>query len=238
MLGTVVQLGLYLLFSIRRLITHAKDIRNEFSDIDKINLTWLRNLLLGLGCIYVLYLGDLFFPDLMGMNILGDSITVIVVLLIYTMGYLGLRQPAIFTQPLVSPQTAQEEGDASAEEKYRKSGLDEATSSVFLGDLTGHMEANKPYLKGDLALPQLAQQLGISANYLSQVINEQLQVNFYDFVNGYRVEEAKRRLRDSRQQKTNILNIALDSGFNSKSAFYAAFKKATTMTPSQYRKSL
>ena len=100
------------------------------------------------------------------------------------------------------------------------------------------MESEKPYLEGDLVLPQLAQQLGISANYLSQIINEQLQVNFYDFVNGSRVEEAKRWMRNAGQQNTKILNIALDSGFNSKSAFYTAFKKATSMTPTQYRNTL
>jgi AraC-like DNA-binding protein len=170
------------------------------------------------------------------MNILGDLITVMAVILIYAMGYLGLRQPAIFTRAFVSQQTAIEESVDQAEEKYRRSGLDKETGHVFLNELTGHMEANKPYLEGDLVLPKLAQQLGISANYLSQVINEQLNVNFYDFVNGYRVEEARRLMRNAGQTNTNILNIALDSGFNSKSAFYTAFKKATSMTPTQYQK--
>ena len=100
------------------------------------------------------------------------------------------------------------------------------------------METKKPYLQGDLVLPQLAQQLGISANYLSQVINEQLKVNFYDFINGYRVEDAKRLMKNAGQKNINILKIAFDSGFNSKSAFYTAFKKVTSMTPTQYRKTL
>ncbi len=238
MLGTIVQLGLYLMFSIRRLIIHSTSIRNQYSDIDKINLAWLRNLLLGLACIFLLYLGDQFFPDLLGINLLGDSITVVVVILIYAMGYLGLRQPAIFTQTPVSQRTVIEERLDHEEEKYRRSGLDKETSIAFLSELTGHMETEKPYLEGNLVLPQLAQQLGISANYLSQIINEQLQVNFYDFVNGYRVEEAKRLMRSAGQQNTNILKVALDSGFNSKSAFYTAFKKATSMTPTQYRRTL
>ena len=223
MLGTIVQLGLYLLVLIKRLVKHSKNIKNEFSDIDKINLAWLRNLLLGLSFIYLIYLADQFFPDLMGMNILGDLITVIAVILIYTMGYLGLRQPAIFTR---------------AVEKYHRSGLDKETSRMFLGELASHMETKKPYLQGDLVLPQLAQQLGISANYLSQVINEQLKVNFYDFINGYRVEDAKRLMKNAGQKNINILKIAFDSGFNSKSAFYTAFKKVTSMTPTQYRKTL
>ena len=238
MLGTIVQLGMYLLFSIKRLIRHSHRIKNEFSDIDRINLAWLRNLLLGLSCIYLLYLGDQFFPDLMGMNILGDMVTVMAVVLIYSMGYFGLRQPAIFTGALAAQPAAVQAGHDLAEEKYRRSGLDKETSRVFLDELTRHMQANKPYLEGDLVLPQLAQQLGISANYLSQVINEQLQVNFYDFINGYRVEEARGLMRNAGQKKANILNIALDSGFNSKSAFYKAFKKATSMTPTQYRKTV
>lgn len=236
-LGTVMQLGVYLLFSIRLVMAHATRIRNEFSSIEKINLNWLRNLLVGLGCIFLLYLGDQFFPDLMGMNILGDMVTVVVVILIYAMGYLGLRQPLIFTRDFMIPDTSEAENDAQAEEKYRKSGLDKETSRLFLEQLSSYMETEKPYLDGGLVLPQLAQQLGISANYLSQIINEQLQVNFYDFINNYRVEEAKRLIRDS-TGRPNVLNIALDSGFNSKSAFYTAFKKATSLTPGEYRKTL
>ena len=238
MLGTVVQLGLYLLVLIKRLIKHSKNIKNEFSDINKINLAWLRNLLLGLSFIYLLVLADQFFPDLMGMNILGDLVTVIAVILIYTMGYLGLRQPAIFTGASVTPQKTTAEGVTQTVEKYHRSGLDRETSRMFLGELASHMETNKPYLQGDLVLPQLAQQLGISANYLSQVINEQLKVNFYDFINGYRVEDAKRLMKNTGQKNINILKIAFDSGFNSKSAFYTAFKKVTSMTPTQYRKTL
>ncbi len=236
MLGTIAQMGLYFLFSIKRLIAHSKKVKNEFSDVDKISLLWLRNLLLGLGCIIFLYLGDQFFPDLMGMNILGDLITVTVVILIYTMGYLGLRQPAIFTSAFISQPTGTEKSIEQVDEKYRRSGLDKESSLIFLDELTRYMEVNKPYLEGNLVLPQLAQQLGISANYLSQIINEQLNVNFYDFVNGYRVEEAKRLIRSAGQETINILNIAHDSGFNSKSAFYTAFKKATSMTPTQYLK--
>lgn len=237
-LGTVMQLGVYLLLSIRVLKSHARRIRNEFSSIEKINLNWLRNLLLGLAVIFLLYLGDQFFPDLMGMNILGDMITVVVVILIYTMGYLGLRQPVIFTGDYKDEEAAETESVEQGIEKYSKSGLDVETSRIFLEELSSHMETNKPYLEGDLVLPQLAQQLGISANYLSQIINEQLQVNFYDFINNYRVEEAKRLIRDSGSQKPNILKIALDSGFNSKSAFYTAFKKVTNMAPGEYRKTL
>ncbi|MEW8398601.1 MAG: helix-turn-helix domain-containing protein, partial [Candidatus Thiodiazotropha sp.] len=78
-------------------------------------------------------------------------------------------------------------------------------------------------------------QLRISSNYLSQVINERAGQHFFDFVNRYRVEEAKLALAGS-TGRGNILAIALDAGFNSKSAFYTAFKRHTGQTPTQYRR--
>jgi AraC-like DNA-binding protein len=99
------------------------------------------------------------------------------------------------------------------------------------------MNKERPYLESQLTLPQLAQQLGISPNYLSQVINEQLQKNFFDFINEYRVAEAKSKLTADSTTKGSIADVAYDSGFNSKSAFYTAFKKHVGMTPSEFRAS-
>jgi len=237
----VVQIGVYLLLCIRRVSLHYDNIKQEYSDLEKINLVWLRNLLLSLTLIYCLYLGDQFFPDLFGINLFGDAITVFAVILIYAMGYFGLRQPRIFTQsPKQTKPSSETVSDLpepttqSDSARYKKSGLDKETSQSFLVELTSHMEENKPYLEGGLSLPQLAEQLGITPNYLSQIINEQRQLNFYDFINHYRVEEAKHLI--CTEDNPNILQIAFNAGFNSKSAFYLAFKKATGITPTQFKK--
>jgi AraC-like DNA-binding protein len=66
-------------------------------------------------------------------------------------------------------------------------------------------------------------------------LNERLKKSFYDFVNGYRVEEARRILRDPRRGDQKILTIAFDSGFASKAAFNRVFKRHTGMTPSEYK---
>ena len=82
---------------------------------------------------------------------------------------------------------------------------------------------------------ELAATLKVSSNHLSQAINEQSSLNFYDFVNGYRIEAAKQQLTERDPKRYTILGLALDSGFNSKSAFYKGFKKHTGMTPTAFR---
>jgi AraC-like DNA-binding protein len=98
------------------------------------------------------------------------------------------------------------------------------------------METEKPYTDGDLTLQKLARKLLISPHHLSQTLNERLRQNFFDFVNSYRIEEAKRRLVDPAKKHYSILGIAEEVGFNSKSAFNVAFKKHANMTPSEFRK--
>ena len=78
----------------------------------------------------------------------------------------------------------------------------------------------------------------MSIHLLSQVINEQLGVNFFNFVNQYRVEEFKERLADPSNRNFSLLGIAFDSGFNSKSTFNRIFRNTTGLTPSRYRESL
>lgn len=81
--------------------------------------------------------------------------------------------------------------------KYKTSSLDSEMSAALREELQCYMENESPHLDSKLTLPQLAKQIGISPNYLSQVINEQFKKNFFDFINDYRVEEAKRMLADS-----------------------------------------
>ncbi|ODB83988.1 hypothetical protein A3195_09705 [Candidatus Thiodiazotropha endoloripes] len=250
---SILQMALYLGLSIKRLLQHQKSIEDQFSFLERINLAWLKNLLLALVVLYLFYLADVFLADLLAFpeEVIGIHFLMIV-LVIYSMGYLGLRQPAIFTQQDRSAtQTDGQSMDAHANQtdanlndreptashtKYQRSALDSKTSQLLYEELQNHMDEQRTFLDSKLTLPQLAAQLSISPNYLSQVINEQAECNFFDFINRYRVEEAQRHLTAGAAQ-VNILGIALDAGFNSKSAFYTAFKRHTGQTPSQYRKS-
>lgn len=77
--------------------------------------------------------------------------------------------------------------------------------------------------------------MNISTHHLSQAINQNLNTNFYKFVNAYRVEEVKKKLKNPEFEKYSILGIAFESGFNSKSTFNKIFKEETGMTPSEFK---
>ncbi len=248
-MASVISIGCYLYFSIRIIIIHTRLVRQQFSSIEKVTLNWLRNLLIALSVLYSFLLFDGFFSDLIDdHNNLNNLLYLMIVAVIYTMGYMGMRQPAIFTNresvsdlQLVEPLTESTETlikipNISDEIKYKTSALDFDMSSVLKEELQKHMKIERPFLNSQLTLHELAKQLSISPNYLSQVINEQLQMNFFDFINEYRVVEAKSILSQESLKKTSIISTAYDSGFNSKSAFYAAFKKHVGTTPTEYKK--
>lgn len=119
--------------------------------------------------------------------------------------------------------------------KYLTSSLVPERAQKSKQDLIRYVQTNKPFLDPDLTLAQLAKALKIHPNHLSQIINEHFGVGFNDFINSYRIEEAKRLLTDPAHQEKSILQIMLDAGFYSKSVFNTAFKKFTGKTPSQYR---
>ena len=121
-------------------------------------------------------------------------------------------------------------------EKYSTSALADEKIEEILPKLEHLMDEEKVYLDADLNLQQLAKKAGIHYNYLSRIINEKFGLSYNDYVNRYRIEEAKRMLADPEHSGKTILDIAYDTGFYSKSVFNTAFKKLTGMTPSQYRK--
>lgn len=108
-----------------------------------------------------------------------------------------------------------------------------SVAKTIAEDMTKHMEQQQLFKKPDLNLPQLSELIGLSTHDISDVLNNQLQTSFYDFVNQYRVNHACSLLQSS---DLNAIDIGFEAGFNSKSAFYNAFKKVTHTTPAQYRK--
>ena len=98
------------------------------------------------------------------------------------------------------------------------------------------MSNDKPYLNPSLAIFDLAKELVLPSSELSIFLNKHLNKNFFDFINEYRINEAKRLLISSERNNHTILEILYEVGFNSKSSFNTAFKKFTNKTPTEYRK--
>ncbi len=210
----------YISWSVILLRRHRHNIREQFSNLEKINLQWLYILTLGLGIIWVIVI----FGQVEAFTYLG------VVVYVFLIAYFGIQQVGIFTaeRPLISTEEARP--------KYAKSGLTEERSIALFARLQQLMETEGLYRDNELSLHQLATRLDVHPNYLSQLINEQEGKNFYDFVNTYRVEEFLRLITQKDRQQFTLLATAFECGFNSKSSFNRYFKKVTGSTPTQYLK--
>lgn len=99
-----------------------------------------------------------------------------------------------------------------------------------------HMQEKQPHLDAQLNLQVLAAQLGTTPHKLSQIFNEGYGVGYADFIQQHRIDAFKRLVQQGRHQEITLLAMAYEAGFNAKSTFYAAFRKATGMTPSAYVK--
>jgi AraC-like DNA-binding protein/ketosteroid isomerase-like protein len=145
------------------------------------------------------------------------------------------------TKKIWSPDYSVEEAQLSLQaiqkgkEKYQKSRLAADEIGDIKKELLTLMEQHNVYLEEDVTLANLASRMNVSTNHLSQVINSEFKLNFFDFMNSYRVEAAKALMQNPKHKEDSIVTIAEASGFQSTSAFYTAFKKRTGMTPSDYK---
>jgi AraC-like DNA-binding protein len=142
----------------------------------------------------------------------------------------------IFYKALQHPEIFSGMPEVEKPVKYEQSRLTDSEKAKYLQKLRDYFHQQKPYLNPELTITEVASKLNVSVKYLSQVINESLGKNFYDFINSYRIEEAKQQLKNEAESRKTILEVLYESGFNSKSAFNSAFKKHTGFTPTEFRK--
>jgi ligand-binding sensor domain-containing protein/AraC-like DNA-binding protein len=119
--------------------------------------------------------------------------------------------------------------------KYRKTRLPENLAQQYQQRLLFLLEKEKIYRDSSLCLKTLSRQMSLPSHHLSQVINEKFQKNFYELINGYRIEESKEMLISESKETPKILAIAYDVGFNNLSSFNRAFKRYTGKTPTEFK---
>lgn len=220
----------YLYAAIRAIDRYGEGIRWIFSNVDNKQLSWLRALLLGYSLVWLVnmlycFAAHIFKHLAEARGIVGFAAVTGFLFINYLLVH-ALRQPVVFAGLSAEEAALVEEVETRSRELTYDPALKER--------LEAHMRERKPYLESNLTVAQLARQLNASPRELSQVINQGFNQNFFEYISGLRVEEAKARLSDP-AITSSILDVMYDAGFNSKSVFNTAFKKATGMTPSQYR---
>lgn len=219
----------YLFATIRIINRFGLEVRQIFSNIENKQLAWLRVLMIGYAVIWTVSmfycLSAHVFKSTAGAEWIVAIGAVTGFLFINFLLLNALRQPVVF-----SGLSAEEAG------LVMQGGGGEATQPdhAVIERLNRYMTEARPYLNSNLTVEQLARQVEMAPRELSRIINRGYGQNFFEFVSGYRLAEARRYLDDT-ANADSILEIMYNSGFNSKSVFNTAFKKVTGMTPSQYR---
>jgi AraC-like DNA-binding protein len=248
----------YSVATVRQLNRHRRRVEDSYSTTEHVTLRWLLWLTGSSVAIWLLAVG-LAIADRLPLGERGDRddlVAVAIAVVVYAIGYAGLRQPEIhrFDRPAggaapppveapVAREVIAERGEPieaadAREARYERSRLGDAEAAELKTRLLSMMDQEHPYRDADLTLADLAARLDTTPHKLSQVLNGELAQSFYEFVNGYRVAEVRRRLVEHRSEQANVLAIAMDAGFASKSTFNQAFKRLTGHTPSTYRRTL
>ena len=220
--------ALFLLgLAIVKLNRYQKFLLENYSSLTGKSLKWLRNLIAASLIIVIVWVyGHLQFILGYEDELIYELVALGLILFLFWMGYFVILQYPLFQVVPYSNKSLPKESSKKLSPKTEQ----------YHGQLLQLMKEQQLFADPELNLASLAEKLQISAGYLSQIINEKEEKNFFEFVNGYRVNAAKEKLTDNTYDQYSILGIALESGFSSKSTFNSLFKKYTGQTPSAYKK--
>ncbi len=233
--GIQIQMMIYITISIRRILKYRKALLQSHSSLENKSLNWLLlmsvlmipNYLVNFFGVVLTVAGFIKIPwkDTAFIPVVGFTV------ILYIIGYKSLKQNE-------SALTEADSRLSSKSVKYRKAGLNDDKVDSLFNQTCSKMEEEKLFMDPDLTIEALAEKLNVSKHHLSQAINIKTGSNFYLFVNSYRIRAAIEMLKTSSGDQTNILSIAFKSGFDSKSAFYSAFKKIMGTAPGEYLKTI
>jgi len=231
-LSVVIQVITYWILSWARLRQHEKNIKLFASVSRPLDLWWLRYLLIGLAVMVLIWLNHNFFH----ITFISAIAPWGYLFAVYFIAYFSLKQGEIFAfdqQSVVEIKEIIQEEKTKATSRHAR--LTDSEFAALKQQLEHLMNMDKLFLNATLGLPELATKMNSSSHQISFLINEGFGENFYQFVNRYRIEEAKRLLLSEKHRHLNMLGIAYESGFNSKTTFNTTFKKLTGLSPTEYQ---
>ncbi|MBP1641250.1 MAG: quinolinate synthetase [Bacteroidetes bacterium] len=229
---TIIQAFFYLYIIYKMARKHNRDIEQVFSNTQRISAKWIeRNIVLAFFLCAAIY-----FPTMINaksMTLYLIFVPVCSMILYCYLVYHAISSPAFGQETLEIIKNS----EVVIEKKEKKQLIsDDEIHTQLAQTLETVLVNKKQFLDPDLNIQTLAEQCNTRLHTLSAFINHHYNKNFFDYINYYRIEEAKKLLSDPDQQKYSIDTIAEKSGFTSRSAFYKAFKKNTEFTPSEYLK--
>ena len=206
---------------------HRQQLMERFSSIQQRSVDWFKPVLFLWGAVWLMYAVEFSLKALgLPLGVFSEALLVLEVVALALFINKALNQKQLSNADKGVPQTSKAE---------RSRLLDESQMAVIATKLQSCMLKDKLYLEEDLSLNRLSSAITESENHISETLSQFLHTNFFQFVNGYRVEAAKQLLKDKSKLVTTV---AFDVGFNSKSTFNSAFKKAVGHSPTAYRKQL
>ena len=211
---------------------------NEFSNVEAVSFGWFRNFLLAFLSTFIISWGMLLIDLWLDLDFWHDWWGELFKAgLIYYLCIAGYAQ----TQPrrilFVQAAAAEPVAGSCLAPGIKADKLADENVEKWRADLIRLMGEERPYLDPELTLTDLARRLQTNPSLLSAAVNRAFGKNFNDYVNEYRVEEVKKLLNDPHYSHLSLLGIGLECGFNSKSTFNRAFRKATGMAPGEWMRS-
>lgn len=210
--------------------SHHQQLLERFSDIEQKSLDWFKPVLIVWGIVWLMYAFE-FFINALGFRWFGSGII---------LPFLEVIALAVFIQKALSQKKLNQSDkgiphSTKFSKKHRAALISDEKMQLIASKLERIMKSDKIFLEENLSLNQLSESIAETENHISETLSQHLNTNFFQYVNNFRIEEAKLALHDKNKL---ITNIAYEVGFNSKTTFNTAFKKIVGHSPSAYRNSL
>jgi len=203
---------------------YRRSLKSRYSNIERLSMSWISAILF----LFILYFAVI--SPIVGILVLtgygwvieleSSWTPMLISIYIFFLGYNGLRHHQVF---ITSPLRRSVPGDTYSESQAAR--------------LSQVMEDQKPYLSDNLTLDSLSEVTRIPSHVLSRIINKKYEMNFFDYINSHRINHFNTLFLNEQNTGRTVLDMALESGFYSKSTFNLSYKKYMGMTPTQYRSS-